>query len=44
MGVMVAPGNAQLVVSWTAVDNTTGYLVQWKSGGEDYTPATGRPR
>ena len=28
----------------TAVDNATGYLVQWKSGVEAYsTPATGRP-
>ena len=36
MGVGVAPGNAQLVVTWTAVDNATGYKVQWTSGGEDY--------
>ena len=36
MGVMVASGNAQLVVIWAAVDNATGYLVQWKSGGEAY--------
>ena len=36
MGVMVASGNAQLVVGWAAVDNATGYLVQWKSGGEAY--------
>ena len=36
MGVGVAPGNAQLVVTWTAVDIATGYTVQWKSGGEDY--------
>ena len=36
MGVGVAPGNAQLVVTWTAVDTATGYKVQWKSGGEDY--------
>ena len=36
MGVMVTPGNAQLVLNWTAVDNATGYQVQWKSGGEDY--------
>ena len=36
MGVMVASGNAQLVVSWTAVDNATGYKVQWKSGVESY--------
>ena len=36
MGVGVAPGNAQLVVTWTAVDTATGYTVQWTSGGEDY--------
>ena len=35
-GVMVAAGNAQLVVTWTAVANATGYLVQWKSGGESF--------
>ena len=35
-GVSVAPGNGQLVVSWTAVDNATGYRVQWKSGGQNY--------
>ena len=36
MGVGVAPGNAQLVVTWTAVDTATGYTVQWTSGSEDY--------
>ena len=36
MGVTVAPGNAQLVVTWTTVDTATGYTVQWTSGGEDY--------
>ena len=36
MGVGVAPGNAQLVVTWTAVDNATGYTVQWMSGGQGY--------
>ena len=36
LGGGVAPGNAQLVVTWTAVDNATGYTVQWMSGGEDY--------
>ena len=35
-GVSVAPGNTQLAVSWTAVDNATGYKVQWKSGSEGY--------
>ena len=36
LGVSVTPGNAQLVVTWTAVDNATGYTVQWKSGGQGY--------
>ena len=36
MGVTVVPGNAQLVVTWTAVDNATGYTVQWTSGGQGY--------
>ena len=36
LGLMITPGNAQLVVEWTAVGNATGYEVQWKSGGEDY--------
>ena len=36
LGVGVAPGNAQLVVTWTAVSTATGYTVQWTSGGEDY--------
>ena len=35
-GVTVTPGNAQLAVNWTAVDNAAGYKVQWKSGGQDY--------
>ena len=33
---MIEPGNAQLVVEWTAVANATGYHVQWKSGGQGY--------
>ena len=36
MGLMVEPGDMQLVVNWTAVANATGYKVQWKSGVEDY--------
>ena len=36
LGLMVEPGNAQLVVQWTAVANATGYQVQWKSGGQGY--------
>ncbi len=36
MGVGVAPGNARLVVNWTAVDNATGYTVQWTSGSQGY--------
>ena len=35
-GLTVTPGDARLVVNWTAVDNATGYKVQWKSGGQDY--------
>ena len=37
IGLMITPGNAQLVVEWTAVSNATGYEVQWKSGGQSYT-------
>ena len=37
LGVGVAPGNAQLVVTWTAVDTATGYTVQWMSGSQGYT-------
>ena len=36
LGVGVVPGNAQLVVTWTAVDNATGYTVQWMSGSQGY--------
>ena len=35
-GVSVTSGNARLVVNWTAVDNATGYKVQWKSGNQSY--------
>ena len=35
-GVTVDAGDAQLVVNWTAVDNATGYTVQWKSDGQGY--------
>ena len=35
-GVMIEPGNGQMVVQWTAVDNATGYEVQWKSGVQSY--------
>ena len=35
-GLTVDAGDAQLVVNWTAVDNATGYTVQWKSGNESY--------
>ena len=36
LGVGVVPGNAQLVVTWTAVSTATGYTVQWTSGGQGY--------
>ena len=32
MEVRIVEGNAHLVVRWMAVDNATGYKVQWKSG------------
>ena len=35
-GLTVTPGDARLAVNWAAVDNATGYKVQWKSGGQDY--------
>ena len=35
-GVTVDAGDARLVVNWTAVDNATGYTVQWKSGNQGY--------
>ena len=35
-GLTVTPDNARLVTNWTAVDNATGYKVQWKSGGQGY--------
>ena len=35
-GVTVDAGDARLVVNWAAVDNATGYTVQWKSGNESY--------
>ena len=34
--VEITPGDAELVVEWTAVDDATGYKVQWKSGAEAY--------
>ena len=36
MDVEITPGDAELVVEWTAVDDATGYKVQWKSGAEAY--------
>ena len=36
LGVGVVPGNAQLVVTWTAVSTATGYTVQWMSSGQGY--------
>ena len=39
-GVVVTSGNARLVVNWAAVDNATGYKVQWKSGSESYNNTT----
>ena len=38
-GVQVSSGVEQLDVSWTAVSDTSGYRVQWKSGDEAYDAA-----
>ena len=35
-GVMVTAFEDSLVVRWTAVQNATGYKVQWKSDGQSY--------
>ena len=40
-GLMLTPGDGELVVAWTAVPNATGYEVQWKSGGESYNNTRG---
>ena len=39
-GVTVAAGSGALTVSWTAVPGAPGYKIQWKSGTEEYDPAT----
>ena len=39
-GVVVTSGNAGLLVNWAAVDNATGYKVQWKSGTQSYNTGT----
>ena len=36
MGVKVSPRPEKLKLNWMAVDNATGYKVQWKSGGQNY--------
>ena len=36
-GVMLTPGDRQVVLNWTPVANATGYRVQWKSGGQGYS-------
>ena len=38
--VKVTPGAEELTVTWDPVDGSTGYTVQWKSGEEDWDPAT----
>ena len=35
-GVILRPGDGELVVEWVPVPNATGYQVQWKSGGQSY--------
>ena len=42
-GVTVDEGDAQLVVNWTAVDNATGYTVQWKSDGQGHCQVNSPP-
>ena len=37
--VRVDAGEKKLIVSWDAVADADGYVVQWKSGDEDYDPA-----
>ena len=37
--VEVEDGEEKLIVSWIAVADADGYVVQWKSGDEDYDPA-----
>ena len=43
-GVSVAPGDARLLVSWTAVANATGYRCSGSRVAGATTPATGRRR
>ena len=38
--VTVAPSVESLIVSWSPVDGANGYKVQWKSGEQEYDPAT----
>ena len=35
-GVVLTPGDGELVVEWVPLANATGYEVQWKSGGQSY--------
>ena len=39
-GVTVTPGVESLIVSWIPVADANGYKVQWKSGEQEYDPAT----
>ena len=39
-GVTVTPGASQLTVTWTASSGADGYLVQWKSGTENWDSTT----
>ena len=38
--VTVTPGVESLIVSWIPIDGASGYKVQWKSGEQEYDPAT----
>ena len=44
LNVAVTPQVEKLAVTWNAAANADGYTVQWKSGSEDYDPATREQR
>ena len=43
-GVVATPQVEKLAVTWSAATNAGGYKVQWKSGSEEYDPATREQR
>ena len=38
----VYPRNASAFVTWQSVEGATGYVLQWKSGSQNYSDATRR--